>query len=88
MPTVDQALLDAAQAALAARLAAPVVRQMDDTPQLRYARWLRLQERTQRNEALGATDANWFTGYAAGAEWASMRQHFEAFGLTAEQVAG
>lgn len=86
-PVVDQAQVDAAQAQMAARLAAPAeVRPLMDTPQHRYARWLKLQERVQRSEALGADEANWFEGYARGAEHRSMRMQFEAFGLNADQV--
>ena len=43
-------------------------------------------ERVQRSEALGADESNWVTGYAQGAEWASMQRYFNAFGLTADQV--
>ncbi|TAM37824.1 MAG: hypothetical protein EPN61_14845 [Burkholderiaceae bacterium] len=86
-PVVDPAQVEAAQAQLAARLAAPAqVRPLVETSQARYARWLRLQERTQRNEALDAQESNWFTGYATGTEWASMQRYFETFGLTADQV--
>ena len=87
LPLIDQAQVDAAQAALAARLAAPAkVLALPETAQLRYARWLKLQDRVQRSEALAADEANWFEGYALGAEWASMQRYFEAFGLTADQV--
>jgi putative transposase len=87
VPVVDEAQLEAAQAALAARLAQPAqVRQLVDTPQLRYARWLKLKERTERNEALGADERNWFEGYQQGAEHGSMQRYFDAFGLTADQV--
>jgi putative transposase len=85
-PVVDQAAIDAAQAALAARLAQPAVVAIADTPQTRYARWLKLQERVQRSEALAAAEGNWFEGYAHGPEWASMARYFENFGLTADQV--
>jgi hypothetical protein len=85
-PQVDQVKVDAAQAALAARLAAPVVLALPDTPQTRYARWLKLQERVAVSEALSAEEGNWFQGYAQGAEWASMQRYFDAFGLTADQV--
>lgn len=85
-PVIDQAQVDAAQAALVARLAAPRVLAIAETPQTRYARWLKLQERVQRSEALSADEANWVTGYAQGAEWSSMQRYFEAFGLTADQV--
>jgi putative transposase len=86
-PVIDQAQVDAAQAALIARLAAPAqVLPIAETPQLRYARWLKLHERVQRSEALGADEGNWFEGYAQGAEWASMQRYFNAFGLTADQV--
>lgn len=84
---VDDAQVAAAQAALAERMARTAdVRPMAETPQTRYARWLKLQERVQRNEALSADEGNWFEGYAQGAEWASMQRYFEAFGLTADQV--
>lgn len=87
VPVVDAAQLEAAQAALAQRLAKPAeVRQLAETPQQRYARWLKLQERTQRNEALSAEERNWFEGYAQGSEHGSMRRYFDAFGLTADQV--
>lgn len=87
LPVIDQAQVDAAQAALVARLAAPAqVRAIAETPQTRYARWLKLQERVQRSEALGADEGNWFEGYAQGSEWNSMQRYFEAFGLTADQV--
>lgn len=85
-PVIDQAQVDAAQAALVARLAAPRVLAIAETPQTRYARWLKLQERVQRSEALSADEGNWFEGYAQGAEWSSMQRYFEAFGLTADQV--
>lgn len=86
-PLVDDARLAAAQAALSARLARPAeVRALVETPQTRYARWLKLQERVQRSEALSADEGNWFEGYAQGAEWSSMQRYFEAFGLTADQV--
>lgn len=86
-PVVDAARLEAAQAALASRLAKPAqVRQLVETPQQRYARWLKLQARVQRNEALGAEERNWFEGYAHGSEHSSMRHYFDAFGLTADQV--
>lgn len=86
-PLVDDAQVAAAQAALAARMAKPAqVRALVETPQTRYARWLKLQERVQRSEALSADEGNWFEGYAQGAEWSSMQRYFEAFGLTADQV--
>lgn len=90
-PVVDAAQLEAAQAALAERLtqrlAKPAqVKALTETPQQRYARWLKLQERVQRNEALNADERNWFEGYAQGAEHGSMQRYFEAFGLTADQV--
>jgi len=86
-PVIDQAQVDAAQAALVARLAEPAqVRPIAETPQMRYARWLKLQERVQRSEALGADDGNWFEGYAQGSEWASMKRYFDVFGLSADQV--
>lgn len=85
-PVVDQAQIDAAQAALATRLAKPKVLAIAETPQMRYARWLKLQERVQRNEALGGDERNWFEGYALGAEHGSMARYFDAFGLTADQV--
>lgn len=84
---VDAAQLEAAQAALVDRMNRPAeVLAMPETPQLRYARWLKLQERVQRSEALGADEGNWFEGYAQGAEWASMQRYFEAFGLKADEV--
>lgn len=87
VPAVDQAQLEAAQAVLAQRLAKPAqVKQLVETPQQRYARWLKLEARVQRNEALGAEERNWFEGYAQGAEHGSMQRYFEAFGLTADQV--
>jgi hypothetical protein len=87
VPLVDAAQIEAAQAALAQRLTKPAqVKQLTETPQQRYARWLKLQERTQRNEALSAEEKNWFEGYAQGTEHGSMRRYFEAFGLTADQV--
>lgn len=87
VPVVDAAQIEAAQAALAQRLAKPAeVRQLAETPQQRYARWLKLQERTQRNEALSAEERNWFEGYAQGSEHGSMARYFDAFGLTADQV--
>lgn len=86
-PLVDDAQVAAAQAALAERMARTAdVRPLAETPQTRYARWLKLQERVQRSEALSADEGNWFEGYAQGAEWASMQRYFEAFGLTADQV--
>jgi hypothetical protein len=86
-PLVDQARVEAAQAGLAAFLAKPAeVRAMPETPQIRYARWLKLQERVQLSQALTADEGNWFEGYAQGAEWASMQRYFETFGLTADQV--
>jgi putative transposase len=86
-PVVDQAQLEAAQTALATRLAKPAqVKQLVETPQQRYARWLKLEERAKRNEALGAEERNWFEGYAQGAEHGSMKRYFDAFGLTADQV--
>lgn len=86
-PLVDDAQVAAAQAALAQRMARTAdVRPLAETPQTRYARWLKLQERVQRSEALSADEGNWFEGYAQGAEWSSMQRYFEAFGLTADQV--
>lgn len=84
-PVVDEAQIAAAQAAMQAAKPAEVVR-LFDTPQERYARWLQLQERVQRSEALSAEDANWFDGYATGGEWSSMRSFFEISGLTAADV--
>lgn len=86
LPVIDQQMVDAAQAALVERLAAPKVRAIAETPQMRFARWLKLQERVARSEAMAADEANWFEGYAQGAEWASMQRYFETFGLTADQV--
>jgi hypothetical protein len=86
-PVIDQAQLEAAQAALVAHMSGPAkVLPIADTPSTRYARWLKLQERVQRNEALAADESNWFDGYAQGTEWESMRTYFENFGLTADQV--
>lgn len=84
---VDTAQIEAAQAALALRLAKPAdIRPIADTPQMRYARWLKLSERTRSNQALSAEESNWFEGYGQGSEWNSMQRYFEAFGLTADQV--
>ncbi|MBX3588771.1 MAG: DDE-type integrase/transposase/recombinase [Ramlibacter sp.] len=86
-PAVSDQQIQAVQAALQQRLSAPAeVVQLRDEPQHRYARWLKLQERVQRGEALPAADANWFDGYAQRDEWASMRSYFESFGLTADDV--
>jgi putative transposase len=86
-PVVDDAQLAAAQAAMTKALAKPAeVRQLNETPQQRYARWLKLEERVGRNEALSAEERNWFEGYAQGAEHGSMQRYFATFGLTAEQV--
>lgn len=86
-PVVDQAQVDAAQAALAARMAKPAqVRALAETPQTRYARWLKLQERVQRSEALSADERNWFEGYARGNEWTGQKKYFEMFDLTYDAV--
>jgi putative transposase len=62
------------------------VLRLDDTPQLRYARWVRLEQRVQRGQALTPAEGTWFQGYPAGAEHRSMRDYFERFGLDAETV--
>lgn len=86
-PLVDDAQIAAAQASMTARLAQPAeVKPLHATPQERYARWLLLEARVARSEALAADDRNWFDGYVDGAEWASMKRYFETFGLTPEQV--
>lgn len=77
-----------AQALVERATAAPAtVTPLRDTPQERYARWMQLQARVERGEALTTADErNWFDGYAQGSEWAAMRTYFETFGLTPEQV--
>jgi hypothetical protein len=86
-PQVPAEQLERAQAALAARAAQPAqVKPLLATQEQRYARWLQLQARVERNEALSADERNWFDGYANGAEWTSMRSYFQTFGLTPEQV--
>lgn len=85
-PVIDQARIAEAQAAMAARRAAAPVAKLADTPQQRYARWLLLQARVARSEALTPDEKNWFEGYANAPERASMERYFETFGLTAEQV--
>lgn len=86
-PTVSADQVAQAQAALTARMARPAeVKPLHVTPQHRYARWLLLQARVERNEALSGDEKNWFEGYVNGAEWASMKRYFETFGLTPEQV--
>jgi hypothetical protein len=86
-PLVDASQLEAAQAAFKERMNKPApVSQLNDTPQQRYARWLKLEERVQRNESLSADERNWFEGYPQGTEHGSMQRYFEAFGLTADQV--
>lgn len=87
LPAVDEEQIAAAQAALATRMAKPAeVKPLHTTPQERYARWLQLDARVKRNEALTGDEKNWFEGYADGTEWVSMRRYFETFGLTPEQV--
>jgi hypothetical protein len=83
---IDEAALAAAEARVQARLAAPAPIKTIDTPELRYARWSRLQARVQRGEALGADERSWFEVYGQGAEWRAMKQMFEAFGLDADGV--
>ena len=86
-PLVSQAQMDAAQAALVARMAAPPkVLSIEETPQMRYGRWLDLQARVQRNEALSAAELNWFEGYASGSEWHSQKRFSEFFASTSAQV--
>lgn len=86
-PAVPDDQVAAAQAAFtASRSTAAEVIPMQESPERRYARWLLLQARTERNEALLASELNWFEGYAQGSEWASMKGYFETFGLTPEQV--
>lgn len=87
LPQVDEQQLAQQQAELVRRMAAPAaVVPLHDTPQHRYARWLKLDERVKRGEALSADDANWFEGYAQRDEWTSMRGYFESFGLNADDV--
>lgn len=91
---VTAAQVASSQQVVAARLAAvpaPAVApaqvlRLDDTPQLRYARWVRLEQRVQRGQALTPAEGTWFQGYPAGAEHRSMRDYFERFGLDAETV--
>lgn len=86
-PLIDEEQLARQQAELAKRLSAPAaVVQLHDTPQQRYARWLKLDGRVKAGEALSADEANWFEGYAQRDEWASMRGYFESFGLSADDV--
>lgn len=86
-PTVSADQVALAQAAIAARMSRPAeVKPLHVTPQHRYARWLLLQARVERNEALSGDEKNWFEGYVNGTEWASMQRYFETFGLTPEQV--
>lgn len=86
-PTVSAEQLAAAQAALAARAEKPApVIALHATPQERYARWLQLEARVQRGDALAADERNWFEGYANGPEWGAQKRFFEVFGLTPEQV--
>lgn len=86
-PVVDADQVATAQAAFHARKSKPAeVKPLHATPQERYARWLQLEARVQRNEALSPDEKNWFEGYVDGAEWVSMRRYFETFGLTPEQV--
>lgn len=83
---VSEDRIAAAQAALAnAQQRAPVLA-IADTPEQRYARWLKLQDRVTRHEALAAEERNWFEGYAHTPEWDSMRRFFEITGLSADQV--
>lgn len=86
-PAVDAAQVASAQAALAQRRSTPAqVIALADNPQVRFARWLKLQERVERGERLTSDERNWFEGYAQGPEWASMQRYFTTFGLDADQV--
>lgn len=84
-PAVPEAQIAQAQKALAQRRSAQVS-SMPDSPQHRYARWLKLQERVAHGEALSSDARNWFEGYSHGQEWASMQRYFANFGLDADQV--
>lgn len=84
-PVVDEAQIAAAKAAMEKRPVAQV-KAIPETPQMRFARWLKLQQRVEANEALASDERNWFEGYAHGSEWASMQRYFETFGLDADQV--
>lgn len=82
----SQQLVAARLAAVATPVAPAQVYQLEDTPQLRYARWTRLEQRVQRGEALTPQESTWFQGYPAGAEHRSMREYFDRFGLDPEAV--
>lgn len=90
---VNADLVTAGQQAVAERLAAAQqlpsgVLAIGDTPQARYACWLRMKDRVERSESLSGGERRWFEDYARDGEHHSMRKFFEQFGLSADSVLG
>lgn len=77
----DQAALEALRAEFAAARKPALVVATPDDPRRRYERWVRLDRRTQRGDAITRDEENFLMSYQKSGEWKEMRSFFDEFGL-------